>query len=404
MGFQTDCTTTGEDRQRFHGSIPPPIYESSLFTFPTYEAFQAAFTQVAADEAAVYTRGNNPTVRVLERKIAVLEGTEDARAFASGMAAIAASILSAARAGDHIVATRSIYSNAYRLLHGYLPQLGIETTFVDCTDLERIRAAIKPTTRALYLESPGNPAMHLIDISAAAELAREHDLMTILDNSMATPYNQRPYEHGIDLVVHSASKYLSGHSDVVAGVVAGSHDRLRSISDREQRDLGGIIGPFEAWLILRGLRTLGLRMKAHNEAGLAIASWLEQRPEIERVFYPGLPSHPQRELARRQMTGFSGLMAVVVRGGMEPAIRFVNRLRLFGIGVSWGGFESLALPMNPEASLSPEVARELGIVSGMVRMSIGLEDVDDLVADLDQALSGAVEPLPEPRRSQAAGE
>jgi cystathionine gamma-lyase len=246
--------------------------------------------------------------------------------------------------------------------------------------------------------------MHLIDIPATVALAREHGLVTILDNSMATPFNQRPHELGIDLVVHSASKYLSGHSDVVAGVVAGGRDLLRSITDREQRDLGGIIGPFEAWLILRGIRTLGLRMKAHNDAGLTIATWLEGRPEIEHVYYPGLPSHPQRELARRQMSGFSGLMSVVMRGGLETAIRFVDRLQLFGIGVSWGGFESLALPMNPAASHSPEIARELGIVPGMVRISIGLEDVDDLMADLDQALRGDSASLRGAGRSLAAGE
>lgn len=301
------------------------------------------------------------------------------------MAAIAAAILSAARSGDHVVAVRSIYSNAYRLLNGYLPTLGIPATFVDFTDLNAVEAAIRPETRVMYLESPGNPGMHIVDLQEVARLAHGRGIVTVIDNTLATPYNQRPLEMGIDLVVHSVSKYLAGHSDVVAGAVAGSDERVRAISANEIRDLGGIIGPFEAWLILRGIRTLGLRMEAHNRAGLAIACRLEERPEVERVFYAGLPSHPQHALAARQMSGFSGLMGVVVRGGMPAAVRFVNALRYFGIGVSWGGFESLALPMNPE---DPAMSPDLGIVPGFVRLSIGLEDEADLLDDLDQALRG----------------
>jgi cystathionine beta-lyase/cystathionine gamma-synthase len=246
MGFQTDCTVTGEDRQRFHGSIPPPIYESSLFVSPTYQAFQDATSPQTSlpPDRYVYTRRRNPTVEILERKIALLEDAEDARAFASGMAAIAAAILHAAVAGDHVVAVRSIYNNAYRLLEGYLPRLGIETSFADFTDLRAVEAAIVPNTRVLYLESPGNPTMDLVDMDGVSRLAQKRNLVTILDNSLASPYNQRPLRHGIDLVVHSASKYLGGHSDVVAGVVAGSIARLKSIGDREfhesRRDHGPV--------------------------------------------------------------------------------------------------------------------------------------------------------------------
>jgi methionine-gamma-lyase len=391
VGFQTDCTVTGEDRQRFHGSIPPPIYESSLFVSPTYQAFQDATSPQASlpPDRYVYTRRRNPTVEILERKIAILEGAEDARAFASGMAAITASILHAAGAGDHVVAVRAIYGNAYRLLEGYLPRLGIETSFADFTDLRAVEAAIVPNTRVLYLESPGNPTMDLVDMDGVSRLAQKRNLVTILDNSLASPYNQRPLRHGIDLVVHSASKYLGGHSDVVAGVVAGSIARLKSIGDREFHDLGGIMGPFEAWLVLRGIRTLGLRMRAHNEAAMAIATWLEQRPEVCRVFYAGLPSHPQRELAHRQMCGFGGMVSLVLDGGMERAIRFVDALELFGIGVSWGGFESLALPIDPNSILSAEINAALGIVPGFVRLSIGIEDVGDLLTDLESALEAS---------------
>lgn len=391
MGFQTDCTTTGENREAYLGSVPPPIFESSLFTFPSYADFEraAGSSPVASDTRPVYTRGSNPTVMVLERKLALLERGEAARVFASGMAAIAAAVLSVARAGDHVIAVRSIYSNAYRLLQGYLPDLGIETTFVDCTDLDAIAAAIRPNTRVLYLESPGNPAMHLVNLEAAAALARQHNLRTIIDNSMATPYNQRPLEYGIDLVVHSATKYLSGHSDVVAGAVIGSNDRIERIASYEIRDLGGIVGPFEAWLILRGIRTMGLRMRAHNKAGMRIATWLAARPEIETVLYPGLPTHPQRDLAQSQMSGFSGLLSVVLRGGFERAVRFVDALQMFGIAVSWGGLESLALPIKPDPNAPWELAAGLGIVPGLVRLSIGLEDTEDLIADLDQALRRA---------------
>jgi methionine-gamma-lyase len=391
MGFQTDCTTTGEDRERFHGSIPPPIYESSLFVSPTYEAFRAANSPESWHGSGryLYTRRRNPTVEVLEHKIALLEGAEEARVFASGMAAIAAAMLHTVGAGDHVVAVRSIYNNAYRLLEGYFPRLGIETSFADFTDLSTVEAALRANTRVLYLESPGNPTMDLVDMDAVSRLAKARGLVTILDNSMASPYNQRPLDHGIDLVVHSASKYLSGHSDVVAGVVAGSAARLRTIADREFHDLGGIIGPFEAWLILRGIRTLGLRMRAHNEAAMTIAVWLEQRPEIQRVFYAGLPSHPDHALACRQMAGFSGMVSAILDGGLKRAARFVDALKLFGIGVSWGGFESLALPFDPAHSLSPEINLALGIVPGLVRLSIGLEDVEDLLADLDSGLKAA---------------
>ncbi len=390
MGFQTDCTTTGEDRERFLGSVPPPIFESSLFTFPTYETFQRAVAASPVEaERPYYTRGRNPTVEVLERKLALLERGEAARVFASGMAAIAASILSAAHAGDHVIAVRSIYNNSYTLLSRYLPRFGIETTFVDCTDLANVERAIRPNTRALYLESPGNPAMHLVDIAAAAELARAHNLTSIFDNSLATPYNQRPLEHGIDIVVHTATKYLSGHSDVVAGALIGNAERITNIARDEVRELGGIIGPFEAWLVLRGIRTLGLRMQAHNEAGMRIASWIETRPEVLRVNYAGLPSHPQRELARRQMCGFGGLLSIVLRGGLTRAVRFVDALQMFGIAVSWGGFESLALPINPDPAMPRELTEDLGIVPGMVRLSIGLEDIEDLMADLEQGFRRA---------------
>lgn len=388
MGFQTDCTATGEDRQRYHGSIPPPIYESSTFVFPNFADFEAAAQHPGG--RPIYTRGSNPTVQVLQEKLALLERAEAAQVFASGMAAISAAVLSVVRSGDHLIAPRGVYANSHRLFHEYLPSYGIETTFADLTDLDAIEAAIRPTSRLLYLESPTNPTMALSDLIQVAALARRHDLVTVIDNSLATPYNQRPLEAGIDLVVHSASKYLSGHSDIVAGVVAGSQARLEAISARQIRDLGGILGPFEAWLMLRGLRTLGLRMAAHNAAGMRVARWLEGRPEVECVLYPGLPSHPQAALARRQMRGASSLMGMVVRGGRPAAIRLADGLQYFGIGVSWGGFESLVLPTDPLPGMTAAERAALDPDQGFVRLYVGLEDVEDLLADLDQALAGAV--------------
>lgn len=391
MGFQTNCTVTGENRETYQGAAAPPICSASTFAFDSYEAFSTAFgpAMEGYGDAPVYTRGNNPTVQVLERKVALLEGADEARAFGSGMAAIAAAVLSAAKSGDHVVAVQSVYANAFRLLNGYLPKLGISTTFADFSDLQTVQDAITDRTRVLYLESPGNPAMDIVDLPEVAALAREHGLLTIIDNTMATPFNQRPIELGIDMVVHSATKYLAGHGDVVAGIVAGSSDRMRGISGNETRDLGGIIGPFEAWLVLRGIRTLGLRMRAHNEAGMHVACQLVEHPRVQRVLYPGLPSHPQYDLAQRQMRGFGGLLSVVLEGGMEAAIRFADNLRLFGIAVSWGGFESLVLPINPEMTHSPDICRRLGIVPGMVRLSVGLEDVEDLQDDLCEALRAA---------------
>jgi len=391
MGFQTDCASTGDDRERFHGSVSPPLYQSSLFTFPSYQAFTEAYDPASegVGDRPVYSRTSNPTVQMLEHKLALLEKAEAARVVASGMAAISTAILSAARAGDHVLAVNSIYSDAFRLVQGYLPRLGTEASFADFTSPSAIEQALRRNTTVIYLESPGNPAMHLVDLPVVATLARDRGITTVVDSTMATPYNQRPLEMGIDLVVHSVSKYLAGHADVIAGAVLGSSERMRSISGHEIRDLGGSLGPFEAWLILRGVRTLGLRMEAHNRAGLQAARWLEQRPEVTRVFYPGLASHPQHGLACRQMSGYSGLLSVVLHSGAEGAIRFVNQLRLFGIGVSWGGFESLALPIQPAGYLTPEMAAGLGVVPGFVRLSIGLENIEDLLADLEQALEGS---------------
>jgi len=386
LGFQTDCTTTGEDRQSYEGSVSPPIYASSLFVAPTLEEFEAALMDQGGSRY-VYTRLRNPTVEVLEQKLALLERAEACKFFASGMAAIAAVVMDACQAGQHVIAGWAGYNHAYKLLAQYLPSYGIETTFVDTTSVEAIEAAIRPTTRLLYLESPANPTMQIVDIAACVELARGHGLATAVDNSLPTPYNQRPSEYGTDYTIHSATKYLGGHSDAVAGAVTGSHERIGALSARQHADLGGIIGPFEGWLILRGMRTLGIRMQVHNRSAATIAGWLEHHPKVKRVHYPGLESHPQVALAKRQMSGGSGLVGVVVHGGFEAARTLADTLKLFGIGVSWGGFESLALPMWRISSMPVEMRRDIGLEESFVRLSMGLEDVEDLQTDLEDALA-----------------
>lgn len=384
MGFNTECAFSGEDREGYHGSVAPPIYGSSLFTAPSMQEFEAGFLP-GSTERYIYTRGRNPTVCVLEEKLALLERTDGCKFFASGMAAIAAVVMECARAGDHVVAGLSLYNHTYKLLAEYLPRYEITTTFVDITDVDAIEAAMRPSTRLLYLESPANPTMQIVDVDAAVSLANAHGIATAMDNSLATPFNSRPAERGVDYVLHSATKYLSGHSDVVAGAVCASSDMIAALLSRQHADLGGIIGPFEAWLVLRGIRTLGIRMPVHNQVAESLAAWLEGQPGVKRVYYPTLDSHPQVELARRQMAGGSGLIGVVPDGGMDAARRFVDALRIFAIAVSWGGFESLALPMWNSA-MREEHRRTIGLEEGFVRLSIGLEDEEDLQGDLAQAL------------------
>ena len=389
MGFQTDCVSSGERREDYHGSIAPPVYSSSLFSAPSLEEFEGGFEGAAP--RFVYTRLRNPTVQVLERKLALLEGMEDCKFFGSGMAAIAAVIMEVARDGGHVVAGKSLYNHTYKLLHDYLPAYGITATFVDITDLDAVKNAVTPKTRLLWLESPANPTMQITDLRDASALSAELGILTAIDNSLATPFNQRPAEHGIDYVVHTATKYLNGHSDVVAGAVCASAARIDRLLMRQHADLGGILGPFEAWLVLRGMRTLAVRMKAHNESACAIAQWLRDQEGVERVFYPAPGLHPQPDLISRQMTGGSGLLGFEVEGGEAAARLLVNSLSHFGIGVSWGGFESLALPLWKASPMPESYREEIGLRPGFVRLSIGLEDVEDLRADLAHALSVARE-------------
>ncbi|SDX35137.1 PLP-dependent aspartate aminotransferase family protein [Paenibacillus sp. CF384] len=371
-------TVTAHDAvdERHHGSINIPIYQTSLFAFETYDKFQEATKQSQTHH--VYSRGNNPTVRYLEDKLAELEHAEMAKCFASGMAAISAAILSSVKAGDHIVCVDQAYGPTRTFVTQYLKRFDIESTLVDGSQMDNIRSALRPETKLIYLESPTSMLFQLQDLKACAELARSRGIVTIADNSWATPVFQRPLELGINLVVHSVTKYISGQSDSVAGVVLGSERLISRIADEEYMLFGGIMTAHTAALVTRCLRTLPLRMERHERSALKVATHMAGHPYVVRVNYPALPSHPQYELGLKQMNGSSGLFSFESAESPEKMREWAGKLKLFKIGVSWGGFESLVI-VNPAFAACAAEAHSL------IRLHIGLESVDDLIRDLDQA-------------------
>ncbi|NBD25117.1 trans-sulfuration enzyme family protein [Paenibacillus glycinis] len=361
--------------ERHHGAINIPIYQTSLFAFETYDKFQQAARNPQVEH--VYSRGNNPTVRYLEDKLAELERAETAKCFASGMAAISAAILSTVKTGDHIVCVDQAYGPTRDFVTRYLRRFGIESTLVDGSSPDHIRDALRPETKLIYLESPTSMLFQLQDLAACAALARSRGIVTIVDNSWATPIFQRPLELGIDLVVHSITKYISGQSDSVAGVVLGSGQLVGRIANDEYMLLGGIMTAYTAAQITRSLRTLPLRMERHERSALTVAAHLAEQSHVLRVNHPALDSHPQRELGLRQMSGSSGLFSFESAEPVEKMRQWAGRLRMFKIGVSWGGFESL-VTVNPAGASCAEGARSL------IRLHIGLESAADLILDLDQ--------------------
>jgi cystathionine beta-lyase/cystathionine gamma-synthase len=360
------------------GAVVPPIFQNSLFCSPdaqTWEARRRLYPEIYD-----YTRVANPTTDILEAKLAALECAEAARCFGSGMAAISAALFHSVRPGDHVIAVQTIYGPSQALLSRYLRRFHISTTFVPGIDPQQFADAIQPNTKLIYLESPSSLLFHMQDIAAVTALAHERSILTLIDNSWASPYFQNPLLLGADLVVHSATKYLGGHSDLVAGVLMGAKVHIDSIKENEGALLGSVLDPFASWLMLRGLRTLPLRMERHQANALAVARYLEAHPKVARVYYPGLPSHPQYALGQRQMRGYSSLMSFTLKdGGKEALLAMLNRLRYFHIACSWGGYESLALPII----LSEE---EPGHCPWGARIHVGLETVDDLIDDLENAL------------------
>jgi cystathionine beta-lyase len=381
-GFETLCEHFAEDRTTFRGAVAVPIYQASTFVYPNVEAWE--HSRDPGSPYFQYTRVGNPTTGILEAKLARLESGRWAFSFGSGMGAISSAINACVHAGAHVVAAAGIYWPTQRYLRNYLPRFGVEATFVDGTDPAAFAAAIRPNTKLMYLESPASGYFDVLDIPPIAAAARERGVVTVFDNSWATPCFQRPLELGCDLVVHSATKYIGGHSDVVAGVVAGRDETLRRRVFRELELLGAVTDPFAAWLLLRGLRTLRLRMEQHQRSGLVIARFLEQHPGVRRVHHPGLESHPRHEIAKRQMSGYGGLFSFELKEqSREAAFRFVNSLKLFSVGVSWGGYESLALA-------GTFFARASEPPTWLVRLHVGLETTENLVEDVRQALQAKV--------------
>ena len=369
-------------------AISAPIWQTSTFRARSSEHFDELAHDTKPTE--YYTRYGNPTHRQLEETVAALEGGEAALVTGSGMGAITTSIMSLLQKGDHVVAQQSLYAGTKTLLENVLPKWGIECTFVDQTNPANFAEAIRPSTRLIYVETPTNPLMRLTDLRAVAELAKSREITTIVDNTLATPVNQLPLECGIDVVVHSTTKYIGGHSDVTGGVIVSSEALIERVWNHHIV-AGAVLSPFDGWLLLRSLRTLGVRVERHNQNALALARFLESHPKVDRVNYPGLESHPQHELARRQMSGFTGLLSVELRGNYQSAKRFISSLKLVAYAVSLGGFESLVV--HPAAMwskhLSPDQLHSMGVSESLVRISVGLEDEGDLINDFAQALEAS---------------
>lgn len=383
MDLSEILTHLGEDRERGYDAVVPPIVQSGNFTYPTVAAMRAVVQQEF--DRPLYTRGYNPTVAMLRKKIAALEHAEDALVLSSGSAAIAAAVIAFTKAGDHIVCVQKPYSWTKKLLAELLVRFGVEHTFVDGTDAENYRRAIRPNTSFFILESPNSLTFELQDIAAVCAIAKEHGIVTLCDNSFNSPLFQTPIDLGCDMVAHSATKYLNGHSDVVAGVLAGSHERIRRVMSKEFMTLGACPSPHDAWLLVRGLRTLPLRMERSADNAEKVARFLESHPRVKRVHWPGLESHPQHALARKQMKRVAGLMSIELDAPDAAAVeRFCDSLKRFLIAVSWGGYESLQWPV---CALQGPSGYYTDLPFTMVRLYIGLEDPQSLITDLEQGLA-----------------
>ena len=374
--FSTRCIHAGQQPDPSTGAIITPIFQTSTYV-------QDALGEHKGYE---YARTQNPTRAAVEANIAAIEGGKGALAFASGMAAIAA-VASFLASGDHVVVTDNTYGGTYRYFERILRKYGLEFTYVDTSNLDATAAAFKPTTKLLFVETPTNPVLALTDLAAAAELAHRHNAKLVVDNTFASPAVQRPIEFGADMVLHSTTKYLNGHSDSIGGVVVATADADLDWLQFYQNSAGAILSPFDSWLVLRGTKTLAVRMTQHNANGVALAQFLAAHRKVQKVYFPGLPDHPQHELARRQMNGFGGMLSFDL-GSLEAARRLLNQVKLMALAESLGGVETLiSHPATmTHASVPIERRQAIGITDGLVRISAGIEDLDDLTEDLSQAL------------------
>ncbi|MBR9907556.1 MAG: cystathionine gamma-synthase [Gammaproteobacteria bacterium] len=380
MKFATLAIHGGQSPEPATGAVMPPIFTSSTYIQESpgvHKGFE-------------YSRSHNPTRFAWERAVASLEGGKQGLAFASGMAATS-TIMELLDSGDHVIAMDDLYGGTFRLFDKVRGRsAGLNFSYVDLADLSAVEAAITPKTRMIWIETPSNPMLKLVDIKAVAAIAKQHNMIVVVDNTFATPYNQRPLEMGADIVMHSATKYLNGHSDMVGGIaVVGDNDELVEKMLFLQNSVGAVAGPFDSYLALRGVKTLALRMKHHNQAAMELAQWLEQHPQVEKVIYPGLASHPQHELAKQQMSGFGGMISILLKGDLDKARRFLETVEIFALAESLGGVESLIEhpAIMTHASIPKENREKLGILDNFVRISVGIEDLDDLKVDLDKALS-----------------
>jgi len=383
-GFSTRAVRAGERTDPETGAVATPIYETSVFAFASTQQLIDAVSEKSSRD--VYTRWSNPTLTAAERKITELEEAEDCAVFSSGMAAISTAIISLVSPGDHIVSIRDLYGGTLDLFSNLMNRFGVRTTFVEATNIGEIESAVRDNTKLLFLETPTNPTLKLVDLSKVVEIARKSSAKVLVDNTFASPYNQQPLRVGCDAAIHSATKYLAGHNDVTAGAVAGPKGIIGPMK-KLRRILGGVLDPHGAWLLLRGMKTLALRMEKHNSNGQQVAEYLESHPKVARVYYPGLSTHPQHALAERQMKGFGGVLSFELKGDLNRTIRFVDSLKLALLAPSLGGTETLVSQPSTASHffMNPEERRKAGISDSLIRLAVGIEDADDIISDLGQA-------------------
>ncbi len=388
--FSTQAVHAGEEKRKPYGALTTPIVQTSTYTFAdTAEILEFMHHKAAGDPPMrdEYGRYSNPTQSAAERKLAALEGGQQAVLFASGMCAITTAMAALLSSGDHVVMVSDCYHRTQEFALTFLSRWGIETTLVPIDDPAAMAEAVRPTTRLIFAETPTNPYLRILDLARTVEIAKQHGIITMVDSTFASPINLRPLELGIDVVMHSASKYLGGHNDLLAGAVVGPPklvDRIRAA----RGVMGGMSNPNDAYLLLRGLKTLDVRVRRQNENGLRVAQFLEDHTAVRRVWYPGLPSHPDYGVARRQMTAYGGVVSFEIDGDVEKTGRFIDRLRLPYIGPTLGGVESIVQQQAILFSLDPKARRAAGLKDNLVRYALGIEDADDLIADLHQALAG----------------
>jgi len=387
LQFATLAVHAGEVTCPTTGALDTPIYQST--TFASASAQEMAEVYGEEKPGFMYTRYGNPTIHALEQKFAALEGGEAALATATGMAAISSAIMGYVKVGDHVVASRSLYGAAYNFLNKKLPRMGASTTFVESPRIEDFEKAFRPNTRLLYFETPSNPVLEVLDIAGVARVARSRGVPSMIDNTFASPALQQPLQMGVTVVVHSATKYLCGHGDAMGGAIVGPKDYIAELNHEVLRDFGGIISPFNAWLILRGIRTLHLRMPAHCSNAQRIAEFLARHPKVERVNYPGLPTHPGHELAKKQMKAFGAMISFEVKGGYEGGKKVMDRVKIFARAASLGDTRSLIVhsASTSHRAVPREQRLAIGITDGLVRLSVGVEAAEDLIQDLEQALA-----------------